>query len=117
MPKDDLVRLWHMLDAAREAVSFSAGKSRSDLDTERMLVLSLVKCLEIIGEAASRVSAAYQDRHPEIPWLDIIGMRHRLIHAYYDVNLDIVWRTVTDDLPPLVATLEELVQPGSGEDG
>jgi uncharacterized protein with HEPN domain len=117
MPKDDLVRLWHMLDAAREAVSFSTGKSRSDLDTERMLVLSLVKSLEIIGEAASRVSAAYQGRHPEIPWLDIIGMRHRLIHAYYDVNLDIVWRTVVDDLPPLIATLEELVQPGSGEDG
>jgi uncharacterized protein with HEPN domain len=117
MPRDDLVRLWHMLDAAREAVSFSAGKSRSDLDTERMLVLSLVKCLEIIGEAASRVSAAYKDRHPEIPWLDIIGMRHRLIHAYYDVNLDIVWRTATDDLLPLIASLEELVRSGPGEDG
>ena len=109
MPKDDLVRLRHMLDAAREAVSFSTGRSRSDLDAERMLVLSLVKSLEIIGEAASRVSATYRDGHPEIPWLDIIGMRHRLIHAYYDVNLDIVWRTVVDDLPPLIASLEKLV--------
>lgn len=114
MSKHDLVRLRHMLDAAREAVSFSAGRSRSDLDSDRMLVLSLVKCLEIIGEAASRVSVVCRDRHPEIPWLDIIGMRHRLIHAYYDVNLDIVWRTVADDLPPLIAGLEELVR--SGED-
>lgn len=115
MHKDDHVRLRHMLDAARDAVSFSVGKSRSDLDMERMLVLSLVKCMEIIGEAAGRISAACRDGHPEVPWLDIIGMRHRLIHAYYDVNLDIVWRTVTDDLPPLIASLEKLVQ--SGEDG
>jgi uncharacterized protein with HEPN domain len=109
MLKDDHVRLQHMLDAAREAVSFSVGRSRADLNVDRMLVLSLVKCLEIIGEAANMVSAVYRDDHPEIPWLDIIGMRHRLIHSYYDVNLDIVWRTVADDLPPLIASLEALV--------
>ena len=109
MPRDDLVCLRHMLDAAREAVSFAAGRSRADLDTDRMLVLSLVKCLEIIGEAANTVSASYRDEHSEIPWLDIIGMRHRLIHAYYDVNLDIVWRTVIGDLPPLIASLGGIV--------
>ena len=112
MSKDDLVRLRHMLNAAREAMSFSAGRSRSDLDTDRMLALSLVKCLEITGEAASRVSMVYQDRHPEIPWLDIIGMRHRLIHAYYDVDLDTVWQTVTGDLPPLIVSLERIVLSG-----
>jgi uncharacterized protein with HEPN domain len=112
MLRGDLVRLRHMLDAAKEAIAFSKGKSRANLDTDRILVLSLVKCLEIIGEAANGVSAALRDKHPGIPWLDIIGMRHRLIHAYYDVNLDIVWRTITDDLPPLIASLEEIVPVG-----
>lgn len=107
MPKDD-VRLRHMLDAAREAVSFVRDRSRADLDADRMLVLSLIKCIEIVGEAASRVTSETQRRAPEIPWQDIVGMRNRLIHAYYDIDLDRVWDTVLDDLPPLIDSLERL---------
>ena len=110
MQPGDLVRLQHMLDAAKEALGFAVGRSRADLDRDRMLTLSLIKLIEIISEAASGISAECQSQCPGIPWLDIIGMRHRLIHAYFDVNLDIVWATVTDDLAPLVTRLEEILQ-------
>jgi uncharacterized protein with HEPN domain len=109
MSKSDEVRLRHMLDAAREALRFAAGRSRADLDSDRMLVLSLVKSIEIIGEAASKVSAETRQEHPAVPWVDIVGMRNRLIHAYYDVDLDRVWDTLNADLPPLVAELEKIV--------
>ena len=107
MRKDDAIRLRHMLDAAQEALSFVPGRDRSDLDENRMLCLALVRCIEIIGEAASKVSLECKDECPAIPWGDIIGMRNRLIHAYFDINLDIVWSTVTDELPALVAALQE----------
>lgn len=109
MRPDDAIRLRHMLDAAREAMSFAAGRSRDDLERDRMLVLAIVKDVEIIGEAASRATAAAQAAHPEIPWAQIIAMRNRLIHAYFDVDLQVVWDTVTEDLPQLVALLEPLV--------
>lgn len=82
MRKDDSVRLRHMRDAAREAVGFVGHKRRTDLDDDRMLVFALVKAIEIVGEAANQVSAATRSELPDVPWADIIGMRHRLIHAY-----------------------------------
>jgi uncharacterized protein with HEPN domain len=109
MRRDDAIRLRHMLDAAREAVVFAHGRLRADLDGERMLVLSLVKDIEIIGEAAYQISPITREQLKDIPWDDIIGMRHRLVHAYFDINLDILWRTVQDDLPALIATLEPLI--------
>ena len=99
MHKDDVIRLRHMLDATREALSFVAGKPRTELDVNRMLALSLVKSIEIIGEAASKVSSHGRAQCNEVPWPDIIAMRNRLIHAYFDINLDIVWQTVTEELP------------------
>ena len=110
MRKDDLIRIRHMVDAAKEAISFIKDRKRSDLDTNRMLVLSLVKSIEIMGEAASRVTKESRDSHPEVPWLNIIGMRNRLIHVYFDIDLDRVCDTITDDLPPVIATLEKIVQ-------
>jgi Uncharacterized conserved protein len=107
MRRDDANRLRHMRDAAREAISFAAGRSRKELDHDRQLVLSLVKSIEIIGEAASKVSLEYRSRREDIPWADIIGMRNRLIHVYFDVNLDIVWLTVTQELPMLLDPLNE----------
>ena len=115
MPKSDLVRLRHMLDAARKAVAFSQGRSRKDLDTDSMLSLSLVRLLEVIGEAAKALSPELCAANPRLPWKQISGMRDRLIHGYFDVNLDVVWETVTHDLPPLVSTLERLVsEEGAG---
>jgi uncharacterized protein with HEPN domain len=109
MREDDAIRLRHMLDAAREAVGFAQGRDRADLDANRMLVLSLVKAVEIMGEAAYQISDITRDQLQDIPWDDIIGMRHRLVHAYFDINLDILWRTVQDDLPALVALLKSFV--------
>ncbi len=111
MHRDDQIRLWHMLDAAREAISFAKGKKRGDLDDDRMLVLSLVKAIEIIGEAAYQITQTTQDDLPTIPWADIIGMRHRLVHAYFDINLDILWQTVQEDLPGLIAQIEQVIPP------
>ncbi len=106
MPKVDSLRLRHMLDAAQEAIAFARGRSRGDLDTDRMFALALVKCVEIIGEAASVVSNEIQQQHTSLPWKDIVEMRHRLTHGYFDVDMDRVWDTVTVDLPALARELE-----------
>ena len=97
-----------MLDATNEALEFIQGKRRSDLDTDRKLVLSLVKELEIIGEAAGKVSPEIRTQYGAIPWQDISGMRNRLIHAYFDIDLDVVWSTVTKDLALLKTELETI---------
>lgn len=109
MHNDDLIRVHHMLDAAKEAIFFVQNQARSNLDTNRMLVLSLVKDIEILGEAASKVTKESQDQFPQIPWSNIISMRNRLIHGYFDIDLDRVWDTVKDDLPPLVVALEAIL--------
>ena len=111
MRKDDVIRLRHMLDAAREAVGFAQGRVRTDLDGDRMLVLSLVKDIEILGEAAYQICEITRDQLQGIPWDDIIGMRHRLVHAYFDINLDVLWRTVEEDLPAIVSRLRPRVPP------
>jgi len=109
MRKDDRIRLQHMLDAANEALTFIQGKVRAELDSDRMLVLSLIRELEIIGEAASKVSAVTRSQNTSIPRQDITGMRNRLIHAYFDVDLDTVWSTVSRDLPTLKAQIEKIL--------
>ena len=108
MPKDDRVRFGHMLDAAKQAAEFCQGRSRNELDTNSMLV----RLLETIGEAARAVSADGRAAHPAIPWKKIIGMRDRVVHGYFDINLDVVWETVTHDLPSLIAALESLLSEG-----
>ena len=109
MRGDDAVRLRHVLDAAREAMSFAQGKTRVDLDTDRQLVMALVKEIEIVGEAAYQLSDEATEELPGIPWADMIGMRHRLVHAYFDINLDVLWRTIQQDLPELVEALAPLL--------
>jgi uncharacterized protein with HEPN domain len=109
MLKPDIVRLRHMLDAANEALSFVADKSKVELVTDRALALALVKSIEIVGEAASKIFLELKSLSPEIPWADIVAMRNRLIHSYFDVNLDIVWQTVTVELPPLVMQIQKLL--------
>jgi len=101
-----------MLDAAREAAQMAQGKTRADLDTHRPLNLSLVRLLEIVGEAASRVLARERAKYPCIPWAQIIGLRNRLIHGYDNVDFDILWQIVTQDLPPLIAELEKILSSG-----
>ena len=106
---DDETRLRHMLDHAREAVEMSRGHTRADLDRDRRLNLSLVRLLEIVGEAATRVSEPYQLAHPDIPWRNIADTRNRLIHGYDDVNFNLLWDTIQLDLPPLIDQLEQII--------
>lgn len=114
MRKGDLIRMRHMLDASKEAISFSLNRKREDLDNDRMLTLSIVKSIELIGEAASRVSKEIQEEYPEIPWKDIVSMRNRLIHVYFDIDLDRVWDTVSEDLPPLITLLKRILSQTNG---
>lgn len=109
MPRDDLTRMRHMLDAAKEAVQSAQKRSRADLARDRIWSLGLVKCVEVIGEAASRVGQETQEKHPQIPWSQIVAMRNRLVHAYFDIDLDQVWKAVTEDIPPLIETLEKIL--------
>ena len=111
MPKhDDNIAFQHMLDHAREAVDMISGNTPEDLEKKRMLELALVRLVEIIGEAAGRVSQFGQAKFPEIPWREVIGMRNRLIHGYDSVDLNVLWDTVELDLPPLISQLEEILQ-------
>ena len=106
---DDQVRLQHMLDAALEIQQYVRSSTRDDLNHDRKLVHSLVHLLEIIGEAAVQVSDEARTGAQEIPWPIMIGMRNRLIHAYFSINLDTVWGTSTEDIPPLIAELNRLL--------
>ena len=105
----------HMLDHDREAFAVTQGKSRADLDQDRLLELALVRLLEIVGEAASRVPTQDCARHPEIPWPQIVSLRNRLIHGYDSVDLDILWQIIERDLPPLIAALETILAEEGGE--
>jgi uncharacterized protein with HEPN domain len=97
-----------MLDHAREATRMSQGHTRAELDQNRMLELALVRLVEIVGEAAARVSAGGRATYSEIPWQRIVGMRNRIVHGYDEVDLDVLWNTMTEDLPPLIAMLERI---------
>jgi uncharacterized protein with HEPN domain len=106
---EDKVRLQHMLDASLEIQQYVQSSKRKDLDEDRKLVHSLVRLFEIIGEAASQVSDELREYIPEIPWFVIIGMRNRLIHAYFSINLDVVWKTSTEDIPSLIFELKKIL--------
>jgi len=109
MKSEDLIRIRHMLDAIKEVLAFSKDKSRDDLDNSRMLTLAIIKELENIGEAASKITPKFKATQPHIPWLDIVGMRNRLTHGYFDIDLDLVWTTVQEDLPLLLEQLAIMV--------
>lgn len=110
MFKDDLNRLQHMLDAINDILIFSKNKERIDLEDNKMLSYSLIHLLEIIGEAANKISAEFQKKYSNIPWKAIIGMRNRLIHGYFDIDLDIVWKTIDEDIPKLKNKVEKVIE-------
>jgi len=109
MSPDDRIRLQHMVDAMAAALRFVEGRKRGDLDADQMLVFALVRAVEVIGEAASKLSAEGRAELPAIPWNSIIGMRNRLVHAYFDVDLNILWNTVSQALPSLRTQLEAVL--------
>lgn len=109
MQDEDRIRLLHMIEAAETALSFASGRERTDLDADRMLLFGIVRAIEVLGEAAGRVSEQTRMVASDIPWTAIVAMRNRLIHAYFEVDRDIVWRTVTEEIPVLLSSLRVLL--------
>ena len=98
-----------MLEAAQEAVRYVEGLPREEFDSQRPLQHSIVRCIEIIGEAASRLSPELRNANPDIPWQDMIGMRNRVVHAYFDLDLDLIWVTASHELLDIIPRLEVLL--------
>jgi uncharacterized protein with HEPN domain len=96
-----------MIDAAEALAAFVQRRNRQDLDSDRMLLFAVVRAVEILGEAASRLSAEAQATIPDVPWTSIVGMRNRLIHGYFDVDTEIVWKTATVEVPALLEALRQ----------
>ena len=116
-PEDrDLAHLWDMREFAQDAASIAEGLTLERLRSNRHDQLALAKAIELIGEAASRVSSEYRDSHPELPWSAIIGMRHRLVHDYRRIDFTRVWGIVQRDIPPLLSELESLIPSIPDED-
>ncbi len=109
MSPDDAIRIRHMIEAAETTQRFIAGRQRADLDSDAMLLFAVVQALQIIGEAASRISREARSATPSAPWARIIGMRHRLVHAYADIDREVIWRTVTVEIPALLPLLISLL--------
>ena len=111
MPRDDKTRLMHMLAEARKMMARIATCNRADLDSNDDLAAAIVWRLTVIGEAASKVTDPTRVQHPEIPWPQIVSMRYRLIHGYDSIDREVVWQTVTVDIPPLVRSPEAIHDP------
>ena len=110
MSPEDRVRLQHMLDAAQEVRDFMGAHSYDDFCENRLLVNGVVRSLEVIGEAAAQISPELKKNSSEIPWRDIVSMRNRLIHAYFDINYKVVWRTAKEDVPMLIEQLKRILE-------
>jgi uncharacterized protein with HEPN domain len=109
MPKSDIVYVGHMLDTAKRALRKTRNKTRRDFDHDDNLRLAVAHLIQTVGEAARRVSPEFQEAHPDIPWRDVVGMRHKIVHDYLEVDYDIVWDVETTELPPLVKKLKRLL--------
>ena len=114
MQADD-ARLLDILLACREAKEFVGGVSREEFLADRMRQSAVCMKLEIIGEAARAVSQDFKSAHPEVPWRDIVGLRNRIVHEYFRLDLDTIWQIVQQDVPDLVAMVEPLVPPEPSE--
>lgn len=106
-PPEDLIRIRHLREAAEKARWFTRDKSRQDLEDDELLRLAVTKLVEIVGEAAKQVSEPTRLAHPAVPWSAAARTRDRLTHHYFDIDLDTLWATVTEDLPNLLAVLPD----------
>src|SRR5437764_598473 len=114
MPPPDEAWLRDLVEAAQKAIAFCEGRTRADLDSDEMLRLALTKLVEIVGEAAKLVSEPTRQRYPNVPWRAASRMRDRLVHHYFAIDLDILWSTITNDLPAMLEALGD--QPAKDAD-
>lgn len=110
MRAEDRIRLQHMVEAAQAAQRFMTARQRADLDRDQLLLFAVVRAIEIVGEAATRVSEETRAATPDVPWPAIIGMRNRVVHAYFDIDREIVWKTITLELPQLLPALQAALE-------
>jgi uncharacterized protein with HEPN domain len=110
MWRDDAYLL-DILLSARKAIEFTQGLSKESFEQSELHQNAVARVLAVVGEAASKISPEFRKSHPEIPWQKAVGMRHRLIHDYVNVNLDKVWDTVQNSIPDLIRLVEPLVPP------
>lgn len=110
MPPEDRFRILHMVEAADAIANFVKSRKRDELDSDTMLLFALVRGIEIFGEAAARISATTKAETPELPWPQIVATRNRLIHAYFDIDRDILWKAATEEIPTIVPRLRELAR-------
>lgn len=108
--RHDEALLLDMLLAARDAVEFASGLTFGQFEKSRLHQNATLKAVEIIGEAAARISTEVKEANPKVAWNEIVGMRNRLVHGYFEVDFGLVWQTVQDDIPELLLQLELLVQ-------
>ena len=107
----DAAYLWDMLEAAREVEAMLAGHALASFLDNRMLLRAIERSVEIIGEAARRISQPFRSAHPEIPWRMIIGQRNILAHEYGQIDHELLYKTAVDDIPALIAQLQALLPP------
>ena len=98
-----------MLVAAEKAVALTAGKPKEILQQDETLLLALTRLIEIVGEAAGRVTPQGRARCPNLPWPQVVGMRNRVVHAYFDIDLEILWKTIQTSLPELIAQIKPVL--------
>jgi uncharacterized protein with HEPN domain len=111
--REDILYLGDMLEAARRAYSKIVNQTRAEFELDRDTQDIVIRMLQIVGEAARHMPESARQRYPEIEWSRIVGMRHRLVHDYFKIDLDIVWTTAVERLPPLIAALDKIVPPAS----
>jgi uncharacterized protein with HEPN domain len=110
-----MVYLEHMLDMAHKAHAKVRSISRKAFDADENLRFALAHLIQVIGQAAQHVSPALRREHPEIPWREVTGMRHRIVHDYMNVDDDVIWAVATEDLPQLIRQLEAFVRAERGD--
>ena len=106
----DRLHLLHMRDAAKLAQEFVQGRKREALQNDLLFQLALVKAVELVGESAYHITDQLKSEHCNIPWQDIIDMRHILVHHYWRIELDDLWDTVNNDIPPLIDQMQQLIE-------
>ena len=116
MPKDDLVYILHMIDLGQAAVHKASVVTKNQYDADENLRLAITHLIQTIGEAARRVSTDFRQRHPHIPWNQIVGMRHKVVHDYMHVDYDLAWDVATTELPRLLEQLEKIQPDKNGHD-
>ncbi|MBU0610805.1 MAG: DUF86 domain-containing protein [Armatimonadetes bacterium] len=110
LPDRDVTRLWHMLEAARHVLGFAEGRKETDLNQDLQFGFAIERGLEIIGEAAAQASKETRAQLPRLEWPKIVGLRNRMAHVYFSIDAEVIWETVTRDLPTLITVLEEALK-------